>query len=307
MRKPLLLLLLLLFFVGGCFENNPYTVPVNTTNVSSVINESVVNETIVVEGLSVLPALIPYPNNLTVYFFSVGRADSILVVAPDNRTLLIDGGNEGDGSNIVHILRNLGIEKLDLVVASHLHEDHIGGLNYIMLKIPADKVLRSGSVCDSQICNDFLNSIQGKEVLVGWDQLLDFGDLFVKVFVAYDDGQGFSGNENDNSILTKISYGSVSFLFAADCEESCEMRVEDADLSADFLKVAHHGSCTSSSLVFLREVMPEKAFVTLGTDDLVCGEVKERFKYLDIPVYGTGEGTIVVTTDGSNVGFGVKK
>lgn len=240
---------------------------------------------------------------LAVYFIDVGQADCILI-SINNKNMLIDGGNADDGSTVINFIKKLGINTLDYVIATHPHEDHIGGLSAI---IDAFKV----STVYSPV--DFYNSIFFKEFKDASDR--QCGITVCKKGLAWNlDSANISvlwssqneENVNNTSLVLKLIHNNVSFLFTGDVESDAESKIvkEKADLTANILKVAHHGSNTSTSYLFLRQVMPQTAIISCGKDNLYGHphkETTEKFKQAQINSYRTDQlGTIKVVSDGNN-------
>lgn len=252
--------------------------------------------------------LLPHPGNLTVYYFDVGQADSEFVIFPDGKTLLIDGGKDSNSQSLILKIRNLGVEKIDYVIASHLHDDHIGGLPYIFLKMNIGQVFYNGNFATTQSYNLF-KQYAVNLTPVATDGIFDFSqNVMTSMYVPYDNGHGFSSNENDNSIIVRLTYGKESFLFTGDCEMDCEASVSNANLQSQVLKVAHHGSQTSSTLAFLSKVKPEVAVIEVGAGNSYghpSDDTVQRFNYLSVPTYRTDiNGDVVITTDGFAWGIG---
>ena len=243
----------------------------------------------------------PYYGNLTVYFINVGQGDSIFVLAPNNHTMLIDCGKSDKGTEIVSFIRNLGFNKISILVTTHPDADHIGGCAYVMQKLNPDIVYDNGLQKDTNTYREYLVQIKNHQ-LVATDSLFDFNDIYSQFIVGYD-SIGFSNDDNDNSVLVKLQYNKIKFLFTGDCEEDCEDRISDSDLSSTILKVAHHGSKSSSSMVFLNKVNPEVSIISVGENSYghPSHEVIDRLFYKNSKVYRTDiDGHIIITTDGIN-------
>ena len=242
-------------------------------------------------------------NELTVYFIDVGQADCALITI-NNKNMLIDGGNGDDGVNIISFIQELGINTLDYVTATHPHEDHIGGLSAI---IDAFKVSTIYSPVESY------NSISFKEFKDASDRQCGI-TLCKKGFTWNLDSAGISvlwssqneENINNTSIVLKLTHDNVSFLFTGDVEGGAESEIvkEKNTLNANVLKIAHHGSKTSTSYLFLREVMPQIAIISCGKYNPYGHphrETTEKLSQAEIKTYRTDElGTVKVVSDGNN-------
>lgn len=238
-----------------------------------------------------------------VHFIDVGQADCSLIIC-DGETLLIDGGNVADSSLVVSYLLSEGVEELNYVINTHAHEDHVGGLNGPLNKFTVtEAVFAPETGADTDCYNDFLTAVekQGLEITVP-----ETGDSFglgssTVTFIApiHED----YSNLNNTSIVVKITYEETSFLFTGDIEREAEEDIlaAGADISADVLKVGHHGSETSTTYPFLREIMPEIAVISVaeGKYGHPAEAVLSRFRDSDTKVYRTDmQGHIKITSDG---------
>ncbi|MGN0967677.1 MAG: MBL fold metallo-hydrolase [Oscillospiraceae bacterium] len=250
-------------------------------------------------------------DGLTVHFIDVGQADCALLQC-DGQTMLIDGGNAEDSSLVVSYLRNQGVEYLDYVVCTHAHEDHVGGLSGPLNTCTVGQVFAPVTQYDSKVFSNFVKYTdqQGLEITIPQaDSAFDLGQAQVTVLgprKEYED-------TNNTSIVLRVDYGETSFLFTGDMESAAEQDLLNVgcDLGATVLKVGHHGSSTSSSYVFLREVMPEYAVISVGKDNSYGHpheEVMSRLYDAQATVYRTDEqGTVVAFSDGEKVTFTTEK
>lgn len=245
------------------------------------------------------------------HFIDVGQADAELVIC-DGETMLIDGGNAEDSNLIVSYLRGLGISHLDYMVCTHAHEDHVGGLSGALHECTVDNVMCSSASYKSKAFNNFKRFAQeqNREIKIPKaGSSFELGESRVEIL-----GPVYEYSDTNNkSIVMKVTYGSTSFLFTGDAEKESEHDIIDAgyDLSADVLKVGHHGSDTSSSYIFLREVMPEYAVISCGKDNSYGHPHEEplsRLRDVGAKIYRTDKnGHIIARSDGENITFETQK
>ena len=270
----------------------------------------------------VAPACIPTPTptpvsppaggTLTVAFLDIGQGDSILIRSPNGSTLLIDGGNSNhDGTDvIIPKLREWGKDQLDVMVATHPDADHIGGLPVVLENFPVASVALTGQVHTTQVYERFLTDIRDKNlntIRVRTGTKIPF-DPSVKVEVlGPDDRFVVEGDNNDASIVIRLTYGGVSFMFTGDAEGPEEQAIlaSGADVRSTVLKVGHHGSHSSTSQAFLDAVDPQIGVISAGKDNRYGHphkEVLDRLGQAGVQVYRTDRsGTITITTDGSTI------
>ena len=225
-------------------------------------------------------------SNLKVYYFDVGQADSMLIVN-DNQTMLIDAGNNDDGELVVSNIKKLGITKLDYVIGTHPHEDHIGGLDNVIDAFDIGTIYMPKVQANTKTFEDVLDSINKKGLSITSPKIGDtfkVGNANCEVMSTGED----SSNLNSTSIVIRMQYNSKSYLFMGDAEKVNE----DARKwpKTDILKVGHHGSSTSSSLNFLEQVQPKIAIIEVGTGNKYGHpheEVVKRLEKIGATIYRT--------------------
>jgi competence protein ComEC len=245
----------------------------------------------------------PLPD-FQVHFLDVGQGDSILVFFPDGKTMLIDGGKREMGKYVVQYIQEQGIKSLDLVVSTHPDADHLGGLLEVLEHIPVKAVMDSGKTHTTLIYSDYLRLLQSKGIPVSIareGQLLDI-DKRVRVEVL-NSGDAHEDN-NEASVVLKLSMNTIDFLLTGDAEEKQEAEMVQAfNVEAEVLKAGHHGSATSTSDVFLDEVKPKVAILSYGLDNSYGHphkEVLERLNRWGTSIFSTAQsGSIVVKTNGT--------
>ena len=242
---------------------------------------------------------------LQIWFLDVGQADSILI--QDNDTyMLIDAGNNEDGEKLVSYFQSSGIESFQYVIGTHAHEDHIGGMNDIIDNFNIGTFYMPDAITTTATFESVLDSLEAKNIAFQTptvDSTFELGDATIDVlYVGTDDT-----DLNNTSIVLKLTYGNTSILFMGDAEKEVETIIEKKDISADVLKVGHHGSNTSSSKTFLEKVNPNYAIISVGTGNSYghpSNTTIQNLENLNTKIYRTDEsGTIIMTTDGTNITF----
>ncbi len=244
-----------------------------------------------------------------VHFIDVGQGDSELI-RTKNKTALIDCGERDQYNEVISYIENLGIKRLDYVIVSHPHSDHMGGMSYILDKFDIGLVImpnvRKELTPTSNAYKRLLEAISENDIAAefaeaGTSYPLDEGEITLLSPVEdYDD-------LNNYSVTVKFCYGEDSFLFTGDIEKEAENDILEsgADVSADVLKAAHHGSSTSTCREFLQAVDPKYAVIEVGEGNDYGHPHKETLKRLekaDILIYRTDIlGSIVFVSDGSGL------
>ena len=241
--------------------------------------------------------------NLDVYYFDVGQADSILL-ANDDKYMLIDAGNNADGKNIVNYLKKLGVKKIDYLVATHAHEDHIGGMDDVINSFDIGTFYMPDVVTTTKTFEDLIIALEDNNVKVDTPNI---GDIFLlggcKFEVLHLDDD--ESDLNNTSIVLRGLYGNNSFLFMGDATSEVEKEILNSNIDSDVLKVGHHGSRYSSSVNFLKKVTPKYSIISVGEDNSYNHPHSVTFTKLEevlSSVYRTDiDGTIFVTSDGKDI------
>lgn len=231
-----------------------------------------------------------------------GQADSILIKSSDD-VILIDAGESKDATEIKKVLDNMGVKEISLLVATHPHSDHIGGMQEIVENYNIKKIIMSPQTHTSKTYENLLNAIDAKGNTISVAEPgkeYSIGDINIKVIGPCDDYNEL----NDDSVVMVASYGNIDMLLTGDAEFTAEKDyVEYLDDSIELLKVGHHGSDTSTSDNLLSIIEPEVALISCGTDNKYghpCQETLDKFNKLNIPVYRTDlMGDIIIRTDGN--------
>lgn len=242
---------------------------------------------------------------LQVYFIDVGQADCALIVQGET-TMLVDGGNVADGPDVIRFIKKKNIKTLDVVVATHAHEDHIGGLAAIIDNFTVNKIYCPVENYDSLVFEEFKDAAnrQCGITLCKKGDSWEIGESNVNVVWPLNPEKE---ETNNTSIVFTLKFGKVTYLFTGDAEHDVETKIVDsgADIKADVLKVGHHGSSTSTSYYFLRSILPFYAIISCGKDNSYGHphqETLDIFKQAETSVFRTDEGgTVCVSTDGENI------
>lgn len=253
----------------------------------------------------------PEEEYLVVHFIDVGQADCALLEC-GGEYMLIDGGNTADGGDVRRYLDFLGVDKLELVVGTHPHEDHIGGLPTVLHYFDAETIWTSEITYTNYTVRSFLNAAEAKDIPVVQPQL---GDTFLlgnaevtmlgPVRTDYED-------VNDLSLVLMVEFEDTRFLFTGDMEQLAEGHMldhwgEDFDWHADVLKVGHHGSYSSSGYRLLREVMPTWGIISCGYQN-EYGHPHDaplsRLRDAEVTIFRIDlAGTVIAATNGETIAF----
>jgi competence protein ComEC len=242
---------------------------------------------------------------MEVHYIDVGQGDSILVKTPNKKTILIDGGLPKAGKKVVSYLKKHEVEKIDLLIATHPDYDHIGGLINVMRSFEVKQILDSGKIHLTSAFARYAAEIRKQGIIKKTakpNQRIHLdSDLKIKVLNAYEKSQ----SNNESSIVLKMTYSEMDFLFMGDATIKQEKKLmEKYDIQSEIMKVAHHGSDTSTSLEFLREVNPEIAILTYSIDNDYGHPVErvvENLDRIEAIVYSTASfGDIMIRTNGKN-------
>lgn len=246
-------------------------------------------------------------SQLQVHFLDVGQAESILIKTPAGQAVLVDGGGNTTGPGVVDYLKKQGVKELAAVVATHPHEDHIGGLDDVLKSFPVFAVYLPKVGHTSRSFQDFLAAVKAsgaRRVEAKAGVSLDLPGIDGRFLAP--GGERYEGL-NDYSAVLKITYGQTAFLLTGDVEGPAEkaMLGRQADLRADVLKVAHHGSTSSTTAELLRVVNPRYAVISAGAGNDYGHPHKKTLDRLareKVEVYRTDQsGTIVFSSDGRSL------
>lgn len=257
------------------------------------------------------PTTPPEVSSFEIHFIDVGQADAALVLC-DGKAMLIDSGNVSDSSLIYTYLKKHNITHLDYVIGTHAHEDHIGGLAGALNFATVDIAYCPTTSYNTDAFSNFVKALDKQGVTITVPTAgtsFNFGSAVCKILAVNTD----RNDPNNSSIVLRIEYGNTSFLFAADAERDTEQAIlnSDMEIHSTVLKVGHHGSDTSTSYVWLREIMPQYAVISVGTGNSYghpTEDVLSRLRDADVKTYRTDmQGDIICISDGTTVTFIVDK
>lgn len=245
-----------------------------------------------------------------VHMIDVGQGDSILIQTKE-KAVLIDAGERDQGQTVCDYLKSAGVNKLDLVIATHPHSDHIGGLADVLTQIRTEEILMP------ELSDEMVPTTSSFQRLLTAVEKEDVRAVAAEPGLVYDLGGGVSltvlapvkdyDNLNNYSVVCRLDCGQTSFLFTGDAEKQVEQDLLDAgaNLQADVLKAGHHGSSTSSGDAFLDAVRPKIAAISCGQNNDYGHphkEVMASFSQRGITVCRTDlQGTVIFSTDGTDI------
>ncbi|MEM1485422.1 MBL fold metallo-hydrolase [Oscillospiraceae bacterium PP1C4] len=267
-------------------------------------------------GISTQPTDIE--GDVLVHYIDVGQGDCELIQTPE-QSILIDAGDVGGGEAIADYLKAQGIKRLDIVIATHPHADHIGGMTDIIKKFEIGKVIFSEIpeqlIPTTKVYETLLDTISAKGLKLTKakpDTQYDLGGGAVMTILA--PLEQYKKDLNEYSVVCRVDFGETSFMFTGDASSNSENDMVETygrKLAADVLKLGHHGSDTSSQEKWLSAVAPQAAIASLGYDNTYGhphASVLRRLKDRGIALYRTDKhGTIVAATDGETLNFSTEK
>lgn len=250
---------------------------------------------------------------LKVEFIDVGQGDSILITTPSGKHFLLDAGKRSARKVLLPLFKERNITKLDGVIISHAHMDHVGGLKYLAEVLEFDRMWFSGHFHSNSFNDKLLKQLDKKGIKLLPVRAGDAIDIDIEEGVkvaVLSPGKKWNPdlyNPNNFSVVLRLSYGDIDFILTGDAEHRAEKRMLEMgeELEAEFLKLGHHGSETASSPRFLDKVVPLFGIISCGVGNSFKHPNKptmDHMKTRDVRIYRTDhDGTIVVTTDGHRV------
>jgi beta-lactamase superfamily II metal-dependent hydrolase len=252
-------------------------------------------------------------NKLEIHFIDVGKGESTLVITPDGKTMLVDGGTVTSSQEIITFLNNRNVKKIDVLVISHPHDDRIGGLSSIIDEFRIGKVYMPGIGNDTQGFDSLLTKMSDKSLIVetakggvnvplGVQATVNF---LAPIAQTYD-------HINDYSAVIRVVFGNTSLLLAGDIEKPSEDHIiaNNTNLASSILKVANYGSSLSTSPEFLQAVSPKYSVIFTGstTDSYPSTLFIDRLVKSGTSIFMTSEcGTISFFSDGNEISMKTQK
>lgn len=242
---------------------------------------------------------------LKVHYLDVGQGDSIFVELPNNETMLIDAAESYQSENIINYLKNLNYQKIDYVIGTHPHTDHIGGLKDIINTFEIGKIYMPKVVSTAKTYESLLMAIKDKNLKINTAKagtsIIDTDALKINILAP---NNSTYTELNNYSVVTKITYGTTKFLFMGDAEKLSENEIKE-NVTADVIKIGHHGSNTSSSIDFIKKVNAKYGIISVGLNNkynLPKEETITNWENSGTKIYLTStNGTIRASSDGTNI------
>ena len=239
---------------------------------------------------------------MRVHFIDVGQADSAFIELGNGQTMLIDAGRDSGGTAIINYIKALQYETIDYVVASHPHDDHIGGMASVLNSFNIGKMYMPKQAHTISAFTNMLDVIENKNIDLytakSGVSILSSGPIDIDILAPFSDS---NSNLNNVSAVVRITYGKTVMLFTGDAEQVIENQLLNSGIDADVLKVGHHGAGSASSSSFIKAVSPDIAVISVGEGNSYGHPHADALAILNdvgAKIYRTDEqGTIVVTAD----------
>lgn len=302
----LLCIILLIFVLAGCGQGPEAAGIGGIAPVSSAFADSQAPSS--GQGPEVSPGEardLP-EDGLLIHFIDVGQGDSILIQQKDH-SMLVDAGENDQGEVVVSYLKEQGVTRLDYVIGTHPHSDHIGGLDNVIRAFEVGRVFLPPAEHTTATFEDVLDAVEARGLSLTMPQVGDVWELGEASFTILSPNDDYGDDLNNWSIGIRVEYGENYAVLCGDAEALAEEDICEnvPELQADILKAGHHGSSTSSSDLFLDRVNPTWAVIQCGKDNSYGHphqETLEKFQKRGIGVFRTDlEGTIVAASDGESI------
>ena len=244
-------------------------------------------------------------SKLNIFYFNVGQADSSLIMY-EGKTILIDAGNDSDGEEILNFINTQGIEQINYLIGTHIHEDHIGGMADIINNMPIGQIfMPANKYIEDEFYDEVLSSIENNKLgitSIKENDIFSLGKEIAFEVLHIDNNE--PSERNNASIVIELTYGEQQYLFMGDSEKAVEDKLLNSKSleDIDVLKVGHHGSNTSTTEQFVDKVLPEISIISVQEgryEDVPNEDIIKRLESKNSLVYRTDiDGTIWLTSDG---------
>lgn len=279
---------ILLVLLSGCSVQPNETAPVIKNQTDSITAEQTATE------------------ETTIHYLDVGQGDAILVQSA-GQNMLIDAGDNDHGQNVVAYLKSVGVKQIDILIGTHPHADHIGGIDNVIKEFPVKAVYMPRIAHTSKSFRDVLDAVEASNLKIHTAKtgiVLPMNGVKAELLAPVKDNYE---DLNNYSAVVKVVCGKKVFLFMGDAEKESEedMLAVHSELKADVLKIGHHGSSSGTSERFLAVVKPQYAIIMLGADNPYGHphiEIMNRLTQSGTKILRTDlNGTIVISTDGNRL------
>lgn len=257
------------------------------------------------ENNNVVDDFDPNAEIMQVHFLDVGQGLSILVQLGDE-VLIYDGGERDASSYVVSYIQNLGITEIDYMISSHYDSDHVSGLIGCLKTFDVKHVIGSDYEHNSRLYHSFMGAVKEEGLTMQYPKVgttYDFGEAVITILAPAE----ISNDSNANSVAIKLSYGESDFIFTGDADYASERKMvaSGIDLDCEVLSLAHHGSSSGNSSLFLEKTNPEVAVISCEKNNGYGHphvEVVELLEAMEMDVFRSDvQGTVVALSDGKNI------
>lgn len=255
------------------------------------------------------PASAAEKRDLRFYAIDVGQGDSSLFIFPTGETMLVDAGPSSSAKDLTRYLKQCGVKKINILVATHPHSDHIGGMSAVIAEFSIGEIWDSGYAHGSDLQIKFYQTIKDKKIPFGRPKRgykREIGGAQIEVLGPAQELSGTSSDANNNSIVLRVAYGNVSFLMTGDMDKEQRRTISPLPEST-VLKAAHHGSRTGTDAKLLREVSPMVIIFSYKKGNSYGHPHKEVLRLLaknqQIKRFDTANGTVKLRTDGKSLTY----
>ena len=246
-----------------------------------------------------------YEEGLTVHYLDVGQGDATFLELPNNETLLIDSGEAEYQEQVEDYINKLGYQKIDYIIITHPHTDHMGGMAYIINNFSVGRIYMPKALATTKTYETLLKTISDKELKITKGakgiNIIDTEDLKLEIMAPQDHEYD---DLNNYSLVLLLTYKNRKFLFMGDAEKTSEDEITH-DVECDVVKIGHHGSNTSSSKNFVNKTHAKYAIISVGAGNSYGHPhdiVLKRWEEINAKIYRTDlSGTIIISTDGDNL------